>query len=107
MDVYITDKPVYSYRGILLDTARNYIGIDAILRTIDAMATSKLNTFHWHITDSQSFPFVSKSFPNLTKYGAYTPNKIYTPEDIKMVGLFLKENFFLQSDCFGDLVLSV
>lgn len=84
-NVEITDKPAYPYRGILLDTARNYFSVDSIKRTIEGMASSKLNTFHWHITDSQSFPFVSKSNPELSKLGAYTPSKIYTPEDIKMI----------------------
>lgn len=82
-DVSITDKPAYPYRGISLDTARNYFTVDSIKRTIEGMASSKLNTFHWHITDSQSFPFVSKSNPNLSKLGAYTPTKIYTPENIR------------------------
>ncbi|CAH2075984.1 unnamed protein product, partial [Iphiclides podalirius] len=84
-DVNISDKPVYPYRGILLDTARNYITVDAIKSTIDAMAAVKLNTFHWHITDSQSFPFVSEREPRLSKLGAYTPNKVYTKEIIKEV----------------------
>lgn len=81
-EVTISDKPVYPYRGILLDTARNYISVESIKRTIDGMAASKLNTFHWHITDSQSFPYVSKSQPKLSQLGAYNPTKIYTPEDI-------------------------
>ncbi|CAH4037655.1 unnamed protein product [Pieris brassicae] len=81
-DVVITDKPVYPYRGVLLDTARNYFTIDSIKRTLDAMSLVKLNTFHWHITDSQSFPFMSKRRPNLSKYGAYSPAKIYTSEMI-------------------------
>ncbi|XP_026315607.1 chitooligosaccharidolytic beta-N-acetylglucosaminidase [Hyposmocoma kahamanoa] len=42
------------------------------------MAVVKLNTFHWHITDSHSFPFVSERRPNLAKLGAYTPSKVYT-----------------------------
>nr|AAX94571.1 beta-N-acetylglucosaminidase [Choristoneura fumiferana] len=87
-DVSIEDKPVYPYRGILLDTARNYYTIDSIKKTIDAMAAVKLNTFHWHITDSQSFPFVSERRPNLSKYGAYTPAKIYTKAAIRDVVQF-------------------
>nr|AAQ97603.1 N-acetylglucosaminidase [Manduca sexta] len=84
-DVTINDKPVYPYRGILLDTARNYYTIDAIKKTIDAMASAKLNTFHWHITDSQSFPFVMDKRPNLVKYGAYSPSKVYTKKAIREV----------------------
>lgn len=79
------DKPVYPYRGVLIDTARNYFSVDSIKRTIEAMASSKLNTFHWHITDSQSFPFVSKSNPTFSKLGAYSPSKVYTEKDIKEI----------------------
>ncbi|KAK0163603.1 hypothetical protein PV327_007269 [Microctonus hyperodae] len=82
-DAFIIDKPVYSYRGILLDTSRNFIDKKTILRTIEAMGMTKLNTFHWHITDSHSFPYVSRSLPNMSKYGAYSQKKIYTEEDIK------------------------
>ncbi|CAG9578151.1 unnamed protein product [Danaus chrysippus] len=89
-DVTIDDKPVYPYRGVLLDTARNYFSIDSIKETIEAMSSVKLNTFHWHITDSQSFPFVSKRRPELTKYGAYSPSKIYTEEMIRDVVEFAR-----------------
>nr|ACR57832.1 beta-N-acetylglucosaminidase [Xestia c-nigrum] len=84
-DVSITDKPVYPYRGILLDTARNYYSIDSIKATIDAMAAVKLNTFHWHITDSQSFPFEVSRRPQLSKIGAYSPAKVYTRKAIEEV----------------------
>ncbi|XP_052754679.1 chitooligosaccharidolytic beta-N-acetylglucosaminidase [Galleria mellonella] len=84
-DVNISDKPVYPYRGILLDTARNYYSVDSIKRTIDAMALVKLNTFHWHITDSQSFPFVSDRRPNLSKLGVLNPKKVYTKREISEV----------------------
>ncbi|CAG5058824.1 unnamed protein product [Parnassius apollo] len=84
-DVNISDNPVYPYRGILLDTARNYFTVDSIKATIDAMAAVKLNTFHWHITDSQSFPFVSERRPNLSKFGAYSPSKVYTKKIIKEI----------------------
>lgn len=84
-EVYIVDAPKYPYRGILLDTSRNYVDKKTILRTIEGMAMSKLNTFHWHITDSQSFPYVSRTWPKFVKYGSYTPTKIYTPEMINEV----------------------
>lgn len=53
------------------------------------MAMVKLNTFHWHITDSQSFPLVLESHPDLSKLGAYSPHKVYTPQDIADVCLIL------------------
>ncbi|CAG9804653.1 unnamed protein product [Chironomus riparius] len=85
-----SDEPKFKYRAILLDTSRNYFSIEAIKRTIEGMAMVKLNTFHWHITDSQSFPMVVKSHPDLSKLGAYSPDKIYTAEDIKDVVRFAK-----------------
>ncbi|KAF9794109.1 hypothetical protein SFRURICE_009486, partial [Spodoptera frugiperda] len=51
----------------------------------DAMAAVKLNTFHWHITDSQSFPFEMSKRPELTRLGAYSPFKVYTKNDISEV----------------------
>lgn len=49
------------------------------------MGMVKLNTFHWHITDSQSFPIVLKSHPELSRWGAYSPDKIYTADDVAEV----------------------
>lgn len=89
-DASITDKPVYPHRGILLDTSRNYISVDVIKKIIEGMALTKLNVFHWHITDSHSFPFVSKSEPYLSRLGAYSPSQVYTPEDIADLISFAK-----------------
>ena len=71
--VLITDKPKYPYRGILLDTSRNFYSVASIKRIVDGLSYSKLNVLHWHINDQQSFPFVSERVPNLTSYGAYGP----------------------------------
>jgi hexosaminidase len=37
-----------------------------ILSIVDAMAYNKLNVLHWHIVDDQSFPFFSRSLPEIT-----------------------------------------
>lgn len=72
----ISDSPKYKYRGILLDTARNFVSVPVIMKTIEAMSANKLNTFHWHITDSQSFPFNSKTHPQFTKFGAFSDDEV-------------------------------
>ena len=80
----ITDAPRFPHRGILLDTSRHYHSIPIIKRFIDSLSYAKLNVFHWHIVDSQSFPLQLHSLPNLVK-GAYTPEEVYTPEDVKAI----------------------
>lgn len=84
-DVTITDEPHYTHRGILLDTGRNYVNVDVIKRTIDGMSASKLNVFHWHLTDSQSFPYYSKRRPELSRLGAYRTSHVYTIDDVKEI----------------------
>lgn len=81
----IYDEPRFSHRGILLDTSRNYIGVSDIIRTLDAMAVVKLNVFHWHVLDQQTYPLVSMAFPDLTAKGAQNPEKIYTPQDVAAI----------------------
>jgi len=65
----IRDSPRFQYRGLMLDTARHYIPIPILKKQIDSMAYNKLNVFHWHIVDDQSFPFEMKKYPNITKNG--------------------------------------
>ncbi|KAL3275102.1 hypothetical protein HHI36_019873 [Cryptolaemus montrouzieri] len=81
--IEIIDKPVYSHRGLLLDTSRNFLSIDTIKHHINAMSASKMNFLHWHITDSHSFPMESPRVPNMTIFGAYTRSNIYKYEDIQ------------------------
>ena len=56
-----------------------------LLRTVEAMSMNKLNVFHWHVTDSQSFPLVLPLEPALAEKGAYSSHMVYSPEDVKRV----------------------
>lgn len=62
----ISDKPVFKHRGLLIDTARNFLPVTDILRTIDALGSVKMNILHWHATDSQSFPLEIESVPQMS-----------------------------------------
>ncbi len=72
----VEDSPAFPYRGILIDTGRNYFSVDSIKRVIDGMSYNKLNVLHWHMNEQQSFPFVSERVPELTQYGAYSSRYI-------------------------------
>lgn len=79
------DAPTYPWRGLMLDTSRRFIPVEDILRTIEGMSLVKLNVFHWHLTDAQSFPFASRRFPHLAEHGAFHPSLVYTPDDVRAV----------------------
>ncbi|KAH7911725.1 N-acetylhexosaminidase [Hygrophoropsis aurantiaca] len=80
--IQISDHPAYPYRGFMLDTARNYYPVSDIKRTLDAMSWVKINTFHWHAVDSQSFPLEVPGFMEISEKGAYAPTNVYTTADI-------------------------
>lgn len=81
----IADKPIYQHRGLLVDTARHFIPVSTILKIFNGMSACKMNVFHWHISDSQSFPMESKRLPQMTEYGAFAEDKIYRQIDIESV----------------------
>lgn len=80
--VFITDTPYLPHRGISVDTARQFIPVQYLKKVLDGMSFNKLNTFHWHLSDSQSFPVELPSFPQMAQYGAYYQNEVYTANDI-------------------------
>jgi hexosaminidase len=69
--VRIEDAPRFAWRGLMLDSARHYQSPAAIKRIIDGMASLKLNTLHWHLTDDQGWRLEIKKYPRLTEHGAW------------------------------------
>ncbi|XP_049530305.1 probable beta-hexosaminidase fdl [Anopheles darlingi] len=89
---FIIDAPIYAHRGLMLDTARNFIPVTAIKRQLNGMAASKLNVLHWHITDTHSFPLVLKRVTEAALFGAYSSDAVYSPQDIKSVVNYARQN---------------
>lgn len=87
--VHISDAPLYPYRGIMLDSGRNFISVPKILEQIDGMALSKLNVLHWHLDDSQSWPVEMEAYPQMTK-DAFSPREVFSKDDIRRVISYAK-----------------
>ena len=62
----INDWPAFSWRGYMVDAARNFMSINLLKQQIDIMASYKLNVFHFHITEDIAWRLESKKYPQLT-----------------------------------------
>lgn len=66
----ISDAPRFGYRGLHLDEARHFFGMDEVKRYLDIMEVHKLNTLHWHLTDDQGWRVEIMKYPELTTIGS-------------------------------------
>ena len=79
--VAIKDSPRFVWRGLMIDAARHFQPIAVLKRNLNAMASVKLNVFHWHLTDDQGFRVESKVYPKLQEEASN--GLFYTQEQIK------------------------
>ena len=111
--VTINDSPRFSYRGAMMDVARNFLPKEEVLKFLDLMASYKMNRFHFHLTDDQGWRIEIKKNPKLTEIGSYRhqtqighsdfyyPRRFdgkekqgfYTQEDIKEIVKYAAERF--------------
>lgn len=89
--MYIQDYPQFRWRGLLVDTARQYLPTNWLFHILDGMAYQKLNVLHWHLSDGESFPFQSKKFPEIGRKCSYSKTAVYTYDDIKLVVEYARE----------------
>ena len=69
--------------GFMFVSPYSFLYSRGALRKSDTQATiAQLNTFHWHIVDSQSFPLVVPNFQDVAEKGAYSADSVYTPQDV-------------------------
>lgn len=73
--VSISDKPVFKWRGFMLDVSRHFFAKEEVLRIIDNLALHKINTFHLHLVDDQGWRIEIKKYPKLTETGAWRVNR--------------------------------
>ncbi len=79
----ISDRPRFTWRGLLIDVGRHFHPVDVIKRNLDGMAAVKLNVLHWHLTEDQGFRVESKVFPRLHELGS--DGLFYTQTEIRDV----------------------
>jgi hexosaminidase len=69
--VQIRDQPRFTWRGLMLDSARHFQSVAEIEQLLNQMAEHKLNVFHWYLTDDQGWRIQIKRYPELTRIGAW------------------------------------
>jgi hexosaminidase len=67
----IKDSPKFKYRGMHLDVARHFFGVDDVKKYLDYMAYYKFNQFHWHLTEDQGWRIEIKKYPKLQEIAAF------------------------------------
>lgn len=65
--ITIKDQPAFKWRGVMLDVSRHFFPVSFVKEFIDQLATYKINTFHWHLTDDQGWRIEIKKYPKLTQ----------------------------------------
>ena len=69
--VRIEDKPRFGYRGMMLDVARTWIGMDEVKRYIDLFSYHNINKLHLHLSDDEGWRIEILSHPELTEIGGF------------------------------------
>jgi len=73
----IWDKPELKYRALMVDPARNFHSIEFHKKMVKTLAACKMNYYHIHFTDHQSYTLPSESYPDLpTKGRHYTKDQL-------------------------------
>jgi len=82
----IFDAPRFEYRGLLLDEASHFLGMEEMKRWLDAMSAYRLNHLHWHLTGSHGWRVEVMGRPELTAVGA-----VGNASDEKAAAAFYRE----------------
>ncbi|MDF2508486.1 MAG: beta-N-acetylhexosaminidase [Microbacterium sp.] len=86
----IADSPRFARRGVMLDVARHFFGVDDVKKFIDSTSALKLNHLHLHLSDDQGWRVHIDSWPRLTELSAGTsangdPGGFYSKDDYREI----------------------
>lgn len=88
----VFDEPRFAYRGLLIDEASHFLGVEEMKRWLDAMAAYRLNHLHWHLTGSDGWRIEIPRRPELTEIGAVgnagdekAPAAFYRAEEVREI----------------------
>ena len=59
----------FEWRGVMLDVARHFFGVDDVKRFVDVIARFGFNRLHLHLTDDQGWRIEIESWPGLAEVG--------------------------------------
>lgn len=83
----IRDWSAWSYRGLQIDPARNYMTPAFLRQQIDFISAYKLNHLHLHLTDDEGWRLEIQTYPNLAS------EKKYTQTEMKDLIAYARERF--------------
>lgn len=83
----IVDYPEFPYRGIMVDVGRTYMSLPLLKELIASLSQFKINVFHWHLTENQSWRLESRLYPQLNDSVNTTrnPGKYYTFDEARQL----------------------
>ena len=80
----IADEPRFQWRGFMLDSARHYQDKEFVKKFLRILSVFRINSFHWHLVDSQGWRYPSKHASKLDKKGLWSVGQ-YTLDDLREV----------------------
>jgi hypothetical protein len=99
--VRVSDRPRWSYRGLLIDTARHFMPLSLLRQHLDAMSYSKLNVLHWHHHDSGVWSLKSASIPELSR-AATAPGWQYSHAEVRALVAYARDRGIRVIPEFGE-----
>lgn len=74
----ITDAPDCSWRGVMIDLARDFHELHVLYEYVDMCRFYKIKYLHLHFTDDQSYTLPSRAYPKLS-----TEGRFYTEDELR------------------------
>ncbi len=85
--VHIGDCPRFNWRGFHLDSARHFQSVGIVKKYIRMLAEFRINTFHWHLVDSEGWRYQSAVVSAPGAQGTVSFGQ-YSVDDLREVAAF-------------------